>query len=499
MILANDLDDPLVVAGYEWALRNSVGTKTKARIYLKKHRRFDSLPFSSHNRYFASLNSWNSNNNMIFINGAPEFLINWSVMKRQEKEELKKEIERLTLEGKRLIGLARKKVSSSKTKLGENDVSNGLHFVGILAFNDPVRKGVKRALRKTKKAGIKLVVITGDYVETAVHVMKELEMFTEGDQVILGSELAKMTEKELTKKLKSGKVKLFARTTPEQKHKIIEGLKKNGEVVAMMGDGVNDAPALKRADIGIVVGEASDVAKETADLVLLDSRFETVVAAIEEGRGIFDNIRKIILYLMSDAFEEIVAVVGAVILGLPLPVTAAQILWINLVSDGFPDLALTIDPKEAGIMKKMPRSTQEPLVAGWMKMLIGITSFVGGIIALSLFVYYYSKTNDLVLARSIAFAALGVNSLVFVYSIRTLTAPFWVSNPLKNKWLNLSVLAGLFFQFLPFSTPFLRSFFGLKFPGVAAIFVIFAASLVVFMVIEVVKALVRNNFKWFQH
>jgi Ca2+-transporting ATPase len=279
----------------------------------------------------------------------------------------------------------------------------------------------------------------------------------------------------------------------------VEALKENGEVVAMMGDGVNDAPALKKADIGVVVGEASDVAKETADLVLLDSSFETLVSAIEEGRGIFDNIRKIILYLMSDAFSEIVAVVGTLILGLPLAVTAGQILWINLVSDGFPDLALTIDPKADDIMQRKPKPPWEPITTRWMKLLIGIVSFVGGIIGLIAFVYYYNVTKDEVLARSVTFAVLGLNSLVYVFSVRTLTKPFWVENPLENKWLNAAVFVGLILQFIPFSTPYLRGFFGLKFPGMGPILMAFLAAIFVFIMIETLKAIVRKHLEWFQH
>ncbi|KKQ42912.1 MAG: ATPase, P-type (Transporting), HAD superfamily, subfamily IC, partial [Microgenomates group bacterium GW2011_GWC1_37_8] len=244
---------------------------------------------------------------------------------------------------------------------------------------------------------------------------------------------------------------------------------------------------LKQADIGIVVGEASDVAKESADLVLLDSSFATIIAAIEEGRSIFDNIRKVILYLMSDAFEEIIAVVGSLFLKLPLPVSAAQILWINLVSDGFPDLALTLDPKTRGIMRRNPRNGSENLVAPWMKTLIFIVSLVGGIIALSIFVYFYKTTNDLVLARSITFAALGVNSLVFVFSIRTLQESFWEENPFENNWLNLAVISGLIFQIIPFYFEPLRRFFGLVPIKMYHWILVFAGALVVFIIIEILK------------
>jgi len=258
-----------------------------------------------------------------------------------------------------------------------------------------------------------------------------------------------------------------------------------------MGDGVNDAPALKKADIGVVVGDATDVAKETADLILLDNNFETLVAAIEEGRGIFDNIRKVILYLMSDSFEEIICVVGTILIGLPLPVTAAQILWINLVSDGLPDLALTIDPKASGLMSRTPRKSKESIIAPWMQELIVLVSASGGLFALLIFYHFYRQTGDLALARSAAFVTLGVNSLVYVFSVRTLTAPFWQENPFDNLWLNLAVVGGLVFQFSPFLSSATRGFFGLTSLNLESLILIFSASICMFILIEVGKIYFR--------
>jgi Ca2+-transporting ATPase len=248
-----------------------------------------------------------------------------------------------------------------------------------------------------------------------------------------------------------------------------------------------------------VVGDASDVAKETADLVLLDSNFATIVAAIEEGRGIFDNLRKIILYLMSDAFSEIVAVLGSLILGLPLPVSAAQILWINLISDGFPDLALTVDPKTKGLMERPPRSPKEEVISPWMKLLILIVSATGGIIALFLFLVFLKVTGNLILARSIAFATLGVNSLVYVFSIKGLTRPFWQDNLLANKWLNIAVVGGLFLQVLPFVFPFLGRFLQVTYLQPAHWLLVFLASAIMFIIIEVAKVFFRRHIEWFQH
>jgi len=226
----------------------------------------------------------------------------------------------------------------------------------------------------------------------------------------------------------------------------------------------------------------------------MDSSFSTIIAAVEEGRGIFDNIRKVIIYLMSDAFEEIIAVVGTILLGLPLPVSAAQILWINLVSDGFPDLALTVDPKIKDIMKRPPRSPQEKLVNSWMKKLMLIVSVTGGLIALFTFVYFL-KNSGLDIGRSITFAILGTNSLVYVFSVRTLRSPFWIENPFENKWLNLAFVGGMILQIMPFVSPTLRNFFGVTSLSVFHWTWVLTSSLIMFIIIEVSKHSFRVHLK----
>ncbi|MFC1649455.1 cation-translocating P-type ATPase [Patescibacteria group bacterium] len=489
-LIANDLDDPMLIAARDWA-KNTIEAEQ-----LTGYKKLDSLPFSSKDRFFATLESFGKEKT-IYVNGAPDVLINLSKLTKKERTNLQRKIKELTSSGSRVFAMARKKTKTTKKTISTKDI-NDLEFIGVLAFSDPVRDGVKRALARTSSAGVKTVVITGDYAQTAFSVLDKLGIQIRNDEVMHGKELEHMSPESLRNKLRGeNSIKLFARTTPDQKLSIVEALKANGEVIAMMGDGVNDAPALNKADIGIVVGGATDVAKESADLVLLDSSFSTIVSAIEEGRGIFENIRKIILYLMSDAFEEIVAVVGALILsitiipGLPIPVAAAQILWINLVSDGFPDLALTVDPKRKGLMGEPPRSPSEPLVSGWMKGLISIVSVLGGLTALFLFVFYYQSTNDLVLARSIAFATLGINSLFYVFSIRVLTEPFWKTSVFANKWLNLAVLAGLALQVLPFMFPVTRNLLGISQLNLVQWTSVIFASLFMFIMIEALKVVFR--------
>ena len=485
VLLANDLDDPIVISAFEWG-------RTIISDFVSKHPRLDSIPFSSKERFFVSLHKWIDNNNILFVNGAPELLLEWTTLSEIEKKEIIKNIDDLTKQGKRLIGFARKEVSLDKKSLETTDAKGDLNWIEILAFSDPVRSGVKEAFEQTLSAGIKTIVITGDYPKTSEFVLRELGIpVNKNDEIILGVELDKLNVEQLAQKVKS--VKLFARTTPDQKLIIVEALKKNGEVVAMMGDGVNDAPALHKADIGIVVENATDVAKESADLVLLNSNFSTIVGAIEEGRAMFENIRKIILYLMSDAFAEIVVVIGSISIGLPLPITAVQILWINLISDGFPDLALTVDPKRADIMKEKPRPPRERLINKWMVYLIGLVSLMAGLIALSSFIFVYRVTNDLIMARSLAFLVLGLNSLTYVFSVRTLMTPFWKNHLFENKWLVAAVLAGFGLQVLPFTTPSLRQFFGLTDLDLGYWIMAIGLSIVMFFVIEIFKAGYKFN------
>lgn len=486
VLLANDLDDPMLVSAFEWG-------RTIIKNFVSEHQRLDSIPFLAKERFFMSLNRWSKNKNMIFVNGAPEQILPWTTLSPFEKEKILEEIENLTSQGKRIIGYGRKEVGQSKKSLTVEDAKKDLTWVGVLAFSDPVREGVKEALNQTVMAGIKTIVITGDYAKTTEYVLKQLGINIKEEEIMSGDEVRKLSFSQLTEKVK--KIKLFARTTPDQKDTIVRALKKNGEVVAMMGDGVNDAPALHKADIGVVVSEATDVAKESADIILLDSNFSTVVRAIEEGRAMFENIRKIIIYLMSDAFAEIIIVAGSIVIGLPLPISAMQILWINLISDGFPNLALTIDPKRENIMKEKPRRPGEKLVNGWMMSLIGLISLVAGISILLVFILVYKATGDLMIARSMAFLTLGLDSLIYVFSVRTLLLPFWKSKPFENKWLIVAVMGGFVLQTIPFLSPVIREFFGLsKLPLICWTGAIFY-SFLMFAFVEISKAVYQHFSK----
>jgi Ca2+-transporting ATPase len=330
-------------------------------------------------------------------------------------------------------------------------------------------------------------VITGDYASTAAAVLEKLGLFGKAEDIGImeGSELAKIAESQFIKKV--DEVTLFARTTPEQKLKIVQALKEKGEVVAMTGDGVNDAPALAKADIGIVVGDASDVSKETADMVLLDSNFSTIVAAVEEGRTIFANIKKVVLYLLSDSFSEVILIGGALLMGLPLPVTAAQILWINLIEDSFPAMALAFEKKEKGLMSEPPRPRGAAILDQELKVLIFIIGVLTDFFLLAIFFWLSRTYTDITFIRTVIFVGLGMDSVFFVLACRSLRKPFYKFNIFSNRLLSLSILAGVIFLALAVYLPPLQSLLKTHSLDLSAWFLLLALGIFNFLSIEIVK------------
>lgn len=421
------------------------------------YRRLDSIPFSPKEKYSAKLYE-----DKVYVMGAPEVLMSFCSMAGSKKYRWTKKFNEYGAQGLRIVGFAMRKRRKNERKLTKKSIRKGLVWLGIVVYEDPVRRGVAAALSEAKKAGIDVKVITGDYRATAEAVLERLGLMSKTAKLrarqsltMEGSDLEKLSTEELRGKV--AETVLFARIDPVQKLKIVEALQANGEVVAMTGDGVNDAPALKRADIGVVVSGATDVAKETADMVLLDDNFATILAAVEEGRGIFVNLRKVILYLLSDSFSEVILILGALLLRTAsMPLNAAQILWINLVTDGFPDLALTVEPKARDLMNRKPRDSKEPLVDNEMKLLIILISAVTGLITLGAFLWFSNLYGDSSAAQSVIFAMLGIDSLIYVFSARSLRRPIWHTSLFSNPWLVLAVLGGFVFQILGLYAPFLQ-------------------------------------------
>lgn len=425
--------------------------------YIKKETRFspqeflDSTdriyeePFDSEKKYMMAINKIEGEN-IAFILGAPEIVLSFCNPSINEKNKILAKIEKWADEGLKILGLVFKEDGNIKEK-------KEFSWLGLVGIEDPLRKEVKEAISTANKAGIKAKIVTGDYRKTAERVATNLGFKLEPKNVLEGEDLEIISEEELKKKIND--ISLFTRVTPHQKQKIVKVLQEKGEIVAMTGDGVNDAPALKKADIGVVVGNASDVAKEAGDLILLDSNFKTIVAAIEEGRLIFSNLKKVVTYVLSNSFVEIFLILGSLILNLPYPLTVVQILWLHLICDGPPDIVLGFEPKEKDIMKEKPRSIQkEGILSGSMKFLIFSISLTISILCLFLFWYFLKKNGDLALARTLVFSSVAMVDLIYIFSFKNLKKSiFRTEKFFQNKFLFLGVIYGFLLTFAAIYLP----------------------------------------------
>ena len=437
----------------------------------KDFARIDEIPFSSERKFMATLNKSASQEYKVYVKGAPEEIINRSThllingKKKQMTESdlrfLKKEQDNLSKKGLRVISVAFKpadeNIANNFKEENDDDVVSGLIFVGLIAIKDPLRPEAKNTIKLARDAGIKTIMITGDNRLTAKTIANELGMNVEDNNILEGAQLDQMSTKEFSNIV--SKIKVYARVSPSHKSRIVDAWQSKGEVVAMTGDGVNDAPALKSADIGVALGSGTEVAQETADIVLLDNNFKTIITAVEQGRVIFENIRKVILYLVSDSFSEVIVIMGALIFlpkEMALPLVAAQILWINLVTDGLPDVALTLEPKEKNIMKEPPRKKDEPLLNYEIKILIATISIASGVLALVAFIYIHNITGDFKHASTIAFTILAVDSLVYVFSIRSLRHSLWQKDIFSNRYLVIAVILGFILQLVAIYHPFMQ-------------------------------------------
>ncbi len=403
------------------------------------YRRIADIPFDSKKKYMAVYVA-NGASHFIGVKGAPERLYHrvsfiresgeiraWT---NQDLNYFKAKERALTRQGLRVIAVAYAPTKSTKTTLSENDIHK-LIFVGLIAIVDPLRPDVKETVQKAQAAGIEVLLMTGDHARTAESIACEAGIGTcDKKDVCEGSELDALNDKDLQKKLKQ--TSIFARVDPSHKIRLVKALQAQGHVVAMTGDGVNDAPALKGADIGVAVGSGTDVAKEIADIVLLNNSFTTIVDAIEEGRRIYQNIKKVVLYLLSSSFSEVVLIIVSIILGLPLPVLPAQILWVNLIQDSFPVMALAFDPGDAENMRERPRKRTESIFDRKMKLFVTLKTIFTNILLFGIFFYYWRTTGDIAFTRTIIFLAFAVDALFYIFPIRSLVRPLtqipWFDN-----------------------------------------------------------------------
>ncbi|NUM25320.1 MAG: HAD-IC family P-type ATPase [Candidatus Buchananbacteria bacterium] len=429
----------------------------------KEQPRLAEIPFSSDRKYMATLNRLDSKKNVVYVKGAPEKVMamcsqvrtDGKKVKLTEKQlrSLKTKYEKLTGQGLRLLAFAYKKTAPEKDDLTKE--LKQLVFLGFIALKDPLRKETKETFQLAIQAGIRPIIVTGDHRLTAQAIVSELGLKVSEKNIIEGPQLDDITDEQLEKMVKD--IDIYARVEPRHKLRIIKAWQDRGETVAMTGDGVNDAPALKAADIGIALGSGTDIAKETSDLILLDNNFKTIVAAVERGRVVYENIKKILIYLLANTFAEMVLIIGSLILVLPLPILPAQIIWINLITDSLPNLALTFENGEKEVMKDKPRKKTAKILDANMKSLIFIIGISTDLVLLGLFFILVNLTTlDIDQIRTIIFSSIALASLMYVFSCRNLRHSVFLKNPFDNKFLNLAVIIGVLVQILAIYQPTLQ-------------------------------------------
>ncbi|MCJ7736439.1 MAG: cation-translocating P-type ATPase [Anaerolineae bacterium] len=483
MVFCNDLEGPVDAALWEHA-REQLGADPQDMA--DRVERLGEELFSSETKYMVTANRVDGQT-IHYLKGAPEIVLGMCTESEAEQARIMAQVEQWAGEGLRLLGMAYR----PDGMLGNR---SGYSWLGLLAMEDPIREGVQEAIVVARRAGIRVKMITGDYRRTAERIASMVGLTTSSDQVIEGEELAQMNDEELAQRVQQ--VSIFARIRPHDKLRIVRALQAQGEITAMIGDGVNDAPALKRANIGVVVGTATDVAKETADLILLDNNFRTVVAAIEEGRVIFENIRKVVAYTLSNSFAEVLLVFGAMLLGWPAPLLVAQILWIHLICDGPSDIVLGFEPKESGIMDEPPKSPDEPILNSLALSLIGLISAVSAVVGLFLFGHYFQMHSDPAEGRSIAFASFAINSMVYIFAYRSTRRSMFRGNPLSaNKPLMFTVAGGVLVAVLPFFVPGLRQVLSIVPLHVGDWLLVIGISLSLLAVVEAGKQIANRQHR----
>jgi Ca2+-transporting ATPase len=357
----------------------------------------------------------------------------------------------------RVLGVAYRRFPEKPQTEDADAVEQGMVFVGMLGMIDPPRPEVASAIKVAREAGLRTVMVTGDYPDTARAIGEQIRLLGEGQEVLPGAELDKLTDSEISER--ADRVAVYARVSPQHKVKIVEALKSRGHVVAMTGDGVNDAPALKRADIGVAMGiTGTDVSKETADMVLTDDNYASIVSAVEEGRIIYSNIRKFVYYLISCNIGEILIVLLSMIAGLPLPLRPIQLLWLNLVTDGAPALALGMEKGEPDVMQRPPRPSKEPVINREMLVGVIVQSVVMTAAVLGAFWYGLERfPGNLAGAQTVAFTTLVVSELLRAFTVRSERLSVFRIGLFSNPWMQLAVVSSLLLLlgviYIPFFDP----------------------------------------------
>ena len=468
----------------------------------KAHKRVNEIPFDSDRKLMTTVNTYDKGFN-VFTKGAIDsilkisnkILINGEIkdFTKEEKEKVLMASNLMSDDALRVLALGYKVIDTEHVAI--DDLEKDLIFVGLIRMIDPPKEEVKGSIQVSKHAGIRTIMITGDHKNTAVAIAKELGIANDISEAMSGSEIDTYSDEEFTKIVNNYRV--FARVSPEHKVKIVKAFKAHGNIVSMTGDGVNDAPSLKAADIGVAMGiTGTDVAKGAADMVLTDDNFTTIVSAVEEGRNIFNNIKKSILFLLSCNLGEVVALFVAILLNWAAPLLPIHILWVNLITDSFPALSLGVDPGDKGVMELPPRNPKESLFAGRMGKLLILNGILIGANTLFAFVlgeYLYS--DSLRHAQTMAFVVLSVSQLFYSLAMRNETKSLFQVGVFKNKWLIGSVLLGILLQLAIITIPFTASVFKVYPLTLTDWGIVILISLIPFVINEIIKIFFRMKDK----
>ncbi|WP_272507348.1 calcium-translocating P-type ATPase, PMCA-type [Clostridium aestuarii] len=431
----------------------------------KKHKRINEIPFDSDRKLMTTVNEYD-NEFYVFTKGAVDNLIkicNKAYINNETipltdkiKNDFLNAASSMSNDALRVLGSAYKKVKDAHVEI--DVLEQDLILIGLVGMIDPPRLEVKDSINLCKKAGISTIMITGDHKATAFAIAKTLNITQNENETISGTELNNLSQDKLNEKIDN--LKVFARVSPEHKVKIVKALKSKGNIVSMTGDGVNDAPSLKIADIGVAMGiTGTDVAKQASDIILTDDNFSTIVSAIKEGRNIYINIKKSILFLLSCNMGELVAIFIAILLGWSSPLRPVHILWINLITDSLPALALGIDPTDTGVMTKKPRSPKESIFAGSIKGLTLNGLLIGALTLIAFQIGITRYSNSIMHAQTMAFMVMSISELVHSLNMRNSEKSIFKIGFFTNKPLILSILLGILLQNTLLFIPAFRNIF----------------------------------------
>lgn len=461
--------------------------------------RVDQIPFESDHKYMATLNEVDGER-YIFLKGAPDRLLELcgeelttDGNRKIEEDYWNQEIERQANKGRRLIGAAFKKVDTDNSRIDHPDVESGMIFLGVIGMIDPPRPEAIKAIETCKEAGIEVKMITGDHVVTARAIGKELGI-GDGTKAISGQELEQMSDEEL--KQAALEYDVFARTSPEHKLRLVRALQENGKICAMTGDGVNDAPALKRADVGIAMGiKGTEVTKDASEMVLADDNFASIANAVEEGRTIYDNLRKAILFILPTNGAESFVIMAAVIMGITMPITPVQILWVNMVTAVTLALTLSFEPTEKGVMKRPPRNTNAPILGGYFMWRVGFVSILIGGITLMLYYWLLDNGYSVDEARTIGVNTLVAGQLFYLFNCRKMYDSIFGGGFFNNKYTFYAVFVLIAFQLIFTYAPFMNEWFATT-PHKAWYWIYpLVAGITVFLMVEIEKYVIGQRKK----